>query len=284
MAQGTASQLQICLVILTREATLWTASLSGSAASKAAPAARHADAFTVQTATKVDPRALQSTLPVDSPASAKLVLYGKSICYCPATAMYIASLGNAYSEEQNVTWLMTIIGDDPVIGQVSAAHVPSSHADSDADSASSADESAGLEHPDPESDAEHAEDAQDEEHDAEDCSNHGSADHTTLPSVERSYAISVLPVSRQEMQSPGLVLGVPSHGLPGLMATVFESAHPDGTGCALVSQMHNMQVRRIANKTCMLFNSLHTCFPFQHTPQAQDCTFSNQAPALMTAA
>ncbi|KAL3151774.1 hypothetical protein ABBQ38_012748 [Trebouxia sp. C0009 RCD-2024] len=240
--EGSASQLQICLVILTREATLWTASLSDSPASKAASASRNATTLTVQTATTVDPKALQATLPVDSSAPAKLVMYGKSICYCATTGMYIASLGNAYDEEQNVTWLLTISNDGPTIAQVSPVHVTSSpsNADSDTESASSA-ESAGRQHPDPESDAEHAEGGEAEDHHAEGGSDNGSADQTTLPSVERSYAIPVLPVSRQEMQSPGLVLGVPSHGLPGLMATVFEAAHNDGSGCALVSQMHDIE-------------------------------------------
>lgn len=247
VAQGSASQLQICLVILTREATLWTASLSDSPASKAASASRNATTLTVQTATTVDPKALQATLPVDSSAPAKLVMYGKSICYCATTGMYIASLGNAYDEEQNVTWLLTISNDGPTIAQVSPVHVTSSpsNADSDTESASSA-ESAGRQHPDPESDAEHAEGGEAEDHHAEGGSDNGSADQTTLPSVERSYAIPVLPVSRQEMQSPGLVLGVPSHGLPGLMATVFEAAHNDGSGCALVSQMHDIEVRPTA--------------------------------------
>ena len=226
-----------------------------------ASASNHAGALTVQAATQVDPKAHPSTVPVDSSASPKLVLYGKSICYCAATGMYVASLGNAYDEEQNVTWLMTVSSSTPVIAQVSSVHVTSSpsSADSDTDSASSA-ESAAREHPDPESDAEHAQDGEEEEgHDAEDGSDNGTADQATLPSVERSFAIPVLPVSRQEMQSPGLVLGVPSHGLTGLVATVFEAAHTDGNGCALVSQMHHMEVRLIADTPLVLLCNLYTC-------------------------
>ena len=242
--QGAPSQLQMCLLIITREATLWTASLNDRAFSKPAAARNQASALRVLSANQVDLAALMTTGLVDSSAEVpSKQLYGKGVCYCPATAMYIASLGNADDEDQNVTWLMTAGCDGSTIGRVSAVHVTSSHptADSDADSASSAD-SAGLQHPDPESDAEHAVSGEEEEHDEEDGSDEGSTEHTTLPTVERSYAIPVLPVNRQEMQSPGLFLGVPSHGLPGLVATVFEPAHSDGGGCALVSQIQDMQV------------------------------------------
>ena len=238
----------MCLVILTREATAWTASLSDNAACKPAAASRSATALLIQPASQVDLIALMSTAPADSSADSeaalKQQLYGKSVCYCPATAMYIASLGNADDEDQNVTWLMTVGNDGKTIGQASSVHVNSSPATAHtgADSASLAD-SAGLQHPDPELGAEHADSEEEEDQDEEGGSDEGSTGCATLPTVERSYAIPVLPVSRQEMQSPGLVLGVPSHGLPGLASTLFESAHSDGTGCALVSQILNMQVR-----------------------------------------
>ena len=236
---------------------MWTASLSDNAASKPAAASHSATALTIQPASQVDLTALMSTAPVDSSADSaaavKRQLYGKSVCYCPATLMYIASLGNADDEDQNVTWLMTVDNDGKSIRQASSVHVSKSPASADtgADSASSAD-LAGLQHPDPELDAEHA-DSEEEDQVGEDGSDEGSTGCATLPAVERSYVIPVLPVSRQEMQSPGLVLGVPSHGLPGLVSTLFESAHNDGTGCALVSQTLDMQVRP--------WNALHASGP-----------------------
>ena len=225
---------------------MWTAALSDNAASKPAAASHLATAFPIRPALQVDLNALLFTAPADSSAraAAKQQLYGKSVCYCPATAMYIASLGNADNEDQNVTWLMTVGNDGRTIGQASSVQMNSSPASADtgADSASSAD-SAGLQHPDPESDAEHADSSEEEDQDEEGSSDEGGTDRAALPTVQRSYVIPVLPVSRQEMQSPGLVLGVPSHGLPGLVSTLFESAHSDGTGCALVSQILDMQVR-----------------------------------------
>ena len=157
--------------------------------------------------------------------------------------MYIASLGNADDEDQNVTWVLTVGNDGRTIGQATSVHVNSSPAGADTgdDSTSSAD-SAGLQHPDPALDADHTDSAEEEDQDEEGSSDEGRTDRATLPSVERSYAIPVLPVSRQEIYSPGLVLGVPSHGLPGLVSTVFESAHSDGTGCAFVSQVMDTQV------------------------------------------
>lgn len=257
----------MCLVILTREATLWTASLSHNPASKPAVASHHTAALTVQSATPVDLTSLTPKAPADCSAEAavKQQLYGKDICYCPATAMYMASLGNAADEDQNVTWLMTIDSDGRAIGKV--VHVTSSEVipDTNADPASSAD-SAGIQHPDPESDAEHAESEEEEDQDEEDGSDDGSTSRVTLPTVERSYAIPILPVSRQEMQSPGLVLGVPSHGLPGLVATVFESAHPDGSGCALVAQILDMQVSPLSHSTGSL-NCKHVQMQSCMSPQ-----------------
>ena len=245
MLQDEPSQLQICLVILTREATVWTASLSHNAADKPVAASHHATAFTVQPAVQADLTALLSTAAAgsSSEAAVKQALYGKSICFCQAAAMYIACLGNTDDEDQNVTWLLTVGSDGRTIRQASSVHVNSSSAGADmgADSASSAD-SAGLQHPDPESDAEHADSAEEEDQDEEGSSDEGTTGRATLLSMERNYAIPVLPVSRQEMQSPGLLLGVPSHGLPGLVSTLFESAHNDGSGCALVSQTLEMQV------------------------------------------
>ena len=237
----------MCLVILTREATLWTASLSPNAASKPAAASHHANALTLQPATPVDLTSFTPTAPADSSAEAavKQQLYGKDVCFCPATAMYMASLGNAADEDQNVTWLMTIGIDGRAIGKVVRVTSSEITADTNGDSASS-DDSAGIQHPDPESDAEHADSDEEEDQDEEDGSDDGSTGRATLPTVERSYAIPILPVSRQEMQSPGLVLGVPSHGLPGLVATVFESAHPDCSGCALVAQILDMQVSPVS--------------------------------------
>ena len=225
---------------------MWTASLSDNAASKPAAASHCATAFPIQPAVQVDLTAVMATAPAGSSAeaAAKQQLYGKSVCYCPATAMYVASLGNADNEDQNVTWLMTIGNDGRTVGQASSVQMNSSAAiaDTGAESVSSAD-SAGLQHPDPDSDAEHADFDEEEDQNEEVSSDEGGADRATLPTVQRSYAIPVLPVSRQEMQSPGLVLGVPSHGLPGLVSTLFESAHSDGSGCALVSQILDMQVR-----------------------------------------
>ena len=241
--QGGVPQLQTTLVILTREASVWTAKLSHNTASPPSKAADNASTLPIQAAVQVDPSLFASATPADDAAASphKQQLYGKSICYCPATAMWVASLGNAAEEEQNVTWLMTVSTDGSGIDRLASVHVsnPPAAADSVSDSADEA-EPADLQHPDPESDAEHV--ASEEEQDEEDESEDGSTDATFLPSVGRSYAIPVLPVSRQEMQTPGLVLGVPSHGLQGLVATVFESAQSDGSGCALVSQMQHMQV------------------------------------------
>ena len=169
--------------------------------------------------------------------------------------MYVASLGNAQDEDQNVTWLMTVTADGTSIAKVasidvaipSASESPAGDSTSAAGDSTSASAEAALQHPDPESDAEHVitEDEDDDEQgpeDNEEESEDGSNSSVTLPSVERSYVVPLLPASRQEMQSPALVLGVPSHGLPGLMASVFESAHSDGTGCAIVTQIQDMQV------------------------------------------
>ena len=241
MLQDKTPQAQTCLVILTREATLWTSPLVDTAVFKPAATAGEADDFAVQAASQVDIGRLLSTASADAsgaPASQQQ-LYGKSICYCSATTMYVASLGNADDEDCNVTWLMTVSKDGSTIGQMSAVHV--TNLPPSADSASSAD-SARLQHPDPESDAEHVVGEEEADQGGGDGSEDGSMDAVTLPSVERSYAIPNLPVSRHEMQSPGLVVGVPSHGLPGLVATVFESAQRNGTGCALVSQIQDMQV------------------------------------------
>ena len=258
MVQVGGPQAKTCLVILTREATVWTAPLHDTAAFRPAATAGNADDFAVQAASQVDIGALLSTASADAsgaPASQKQ-LYGKSICFCPAAAMHVASLGNADDEDCNITWLMRLSEDGTTVGQVSAVHVTSTPPI--ADSASSAD-SAGLQHPDPESDAEHMVSEEEADQGQDDCSDNDSMDAVMLPSVERSYAIPVLPVSRHEMQSPGLVLGVPSHGLPGLVATVFESAHSNGTGCALVSQIQDMQVsNQLLTLTCC---NLPSCRP-----------------------
>jgi len=253
------------LVILTREATVWSAPLLTSTKSVLSP---HSTALHTQAAQKVDLDRLLSTdsgAESESAAAAEAAsaqskqhLYGKSLCYCPATGMYVASLGNAQDEDQNVTWLMTVTADGTSIAQVASIDVaiPPASESAAGDSASAAGDStsasaqAALQHPDPESDAEHIvtedeDDGDDDEQGAEDNeeeSEAGSNSSVTLPSVERSYVVPLLPASRQEMQSPALVLGVPSHGLPGLVATVFESAHSDGTGCAIVTQIQDMQV------------------------------------------
>ena len=186
-----------------------------------------------------------------SPAQSKQQLYGKSICYCSSTAMYVASLGNAADEDQNVTWLMRVNSGGTSIGQVSAVHVSAPPAaESATDEPTSASAQAALQHPDPESEAEHTgtdeEDDDSEDDDAEEAdeenSEAGNGNHVILPSIDRSYVVHLLPASRQEMQSPALVLGVPSHGLPGVVATVFESAHSNGSGCALVAQIQELQV------------------------------------------
>ena len=179
--------------------------------------------------------------------------------------MYVAALGNAQDEDQNVTWLMTVTADGTSIAKVASVDValPPASESAAGDSTSAAGDSisaafdstsasaqAALQHPDPESDAEHVitedeDDENDDEQGAEDNeeeSEAGSNSSVTLPSVERSYVVPLLPASRQEMQSPALVLGVPSHGLPGLVASVFESAHSDGAGCAIVTQIQDMQV------------------------------------------
>ncbi len=278
--QGPSPELQTCLVILTREATVWSAPLLTSIKSVLSP---DTTALHTQAAQKVD---LDRLLSTDSgadltsvtaaeaaSAQSKQQLYGKSLCFCPATAMYIASLGNAQDEDQNVTWLMTVTADGSSIAQVTSIHVaiPPASESAAGDSTSASAQSA-LQHPDPESDAEHMvtedeDDGDDDEQGAEDNegeSEAGSNSSVTLPSVERSYVVPLLPASRQEMQSPALLLGVPSHGLPGLVATVFESAHSNGTGCAIVTQIQDMQVmpmhlsshtvQSVALDVCM-----HTC-------------------------
>ena len=194
--------------------------------------------------------------------------------------MYIASLGNAQDEDQNVTWLMTVTADGSSIAQVTSIHVaiPPASESAAGDSTSAAGDStsasaqSALQHPDPESDAEHMvtedeDDGDDPEQGAEDTvgeSEAGSNSSVTLPSVERSYVVPLLPASRQEMQSPALLLGVPSHGLPGLVATVFESAHSNGTGCAIVTQIQDMQVMpmHLSSHTVQsvaLVVCMHTC-------------------------
>jgi len=292
--QGPSPELQTCLVILTREATVWSAPLLTSIKSVLSPdtAALH-----TQAAQKVDlDRLLSTDSGADSTsvtaaeaasAQSKQQLYGKSLCFCPATAMYIASLGNAQDEDQNVTWLMTVTADGTSIAQVTSIHVaiPPASESAAGDSTSAAGDStsaagdstsasaqSALQHPDPESDAEHMvtedeDDGDDPEQGAEDNegeSEAGSNSSVTLPSVERSYVVPLLPASRQEMQSPALLLGVPSHGLPGLVATVFESAHSNGTGCAIVTQIQDMQVMpmHLSSHTVQsvaLVVCMHTC-------------------------
>ncbi len=237
---------------------MWSARLLTSTKSVLSP---DNNAFHTQAAQKVDLDRLLSTdsgAESESAAAAEAAsaqskqhLYGKSLCYCPATGMYIASLGNAQDEDQNVTWLMTVTADGTSIAKVVSVDVaipPAS--ESAAGDSTSASAQAALQHPDPESDAEHVitedEDNEDDDEqgpeDNEEESEAGSNSSVTLPSVKRSYVVPLLPASRQEMQSPALVLGVPSHGLPGLVASVFESAHSDGTGCAIVTQIQDMQV------------------------------------------
>lgn len=164
--------------------------------------------------------------------------------------MYVASLGNAQDEDQNVTWLMTVTADGTSIAQVASNVAIPPASESAAGDSTAASAQAALQHPDPESDAEHAitedeDKGDDDEQGTEDDEEESEADSSssvTLPSVERSYVVPLLPASRQQMQTPALVLGVPSHGLAGLVATVFESAHSDRTGCAIVTQIQEMQV------------------------------------------
>lgn len=292
LLQGSSPELRTCLVILTREATVWSAPLVTPASPRMSP---DTTALHTQAAQKVDlDRLLFTQAGVDSESAAAAEaasgrstqqLYGKSLCFCPATAMYVASLGNARDEDQNVTWLMTVTADGTSIAQVAsiALAVPPASESAAGDSTSAAGDStsaagdstsaagdsasasaqAALQHPDPESDAEHVvtedeDDGDDDEQGAEDNeeeSEAGSNSSVTVPSVERSYVVPLLPASRQEMQSPALVLGVPSHGLPGLVATVFESAHSDGTGCAIVTQIQDMQVI-LVHLSCPSLNSL----------------------------
>jgi len=246
---------------------VWSAPLLTSTKSVLSP---DTTALHTQAAQKVDlDRLLSTDSGADSESAAaaaaeaasahsKQHLYGKSLCYCPASGLYIASLGHAQDEDQNVTWLMTVTADGTSIAKVASVDVaiPPASESAAGDSTSAAGDStsasaqAALQHPDPESDAEHVitEDEDDEDDDEqgpednEEESEAGSNSSVTVPSVERSYIVPLLPASRQEMQSPALVLGVPSHGLPGLVASVFESAHSDGTGCAIVTQIQDMQV------------------------------------------
>jgi len=246
---------------------VWSAPLLTSTKSVLSP---DTTALHTQAAQKVDlDRLLSTDSGADSESAAaaaaeaasahsKQHLYGKSLCYCPASGLYIASLGHAQDEDQNVTWLMTVTADGTSIAKVASVDVaiPPASESAAGDSTSTAGDStsasaqAALQHPDPESDAEHVitEDEDDEDDDEqgpednEEESEAGSNSSVTVPSVERSYIVPLLPASRQEMQSPALVLGVPSHGLPGLVASVFESAHSDGTGCAIVTQIQDMQV------------------------------------------
>ena len=271
--QGQVPQLQTCMVILTREATLWSAHLPDAATATFGLGSPSTSDLKLQAAVQIDSDKLLSPDPVPSsatdpsPAKDKQQLYGKSICYCPATAMYIGSLGNAQDEDQNVTWLITVDGSS--VGQVSSVHVaqPAAAESAAGDSTSAAAESP-LQNPDPESDAEHVvteedddDDNNDDEEEDDEASDEGSDHGMTLPSVERSYVVPLLPASRQEMQSPALVLGVPSHGLPGIVATLFESAHGDGTGCALVAQIQDMQVRAIGSMhaSCLQLHTHATC-------------------------
>lgn len=314
--QGEAVSLQTMLVILTREATLWTAPLGALTNPSHSPLSTppHAhiappNSLRLHTATQVDLTVVSTPVPKQvstgeadeqtalstsgeesltdqatgeaadnaltavAPATAVTPLaqlYGKSISYCPALGVFVAALGDAANEDQGVVWLAAPKPDGTGIGQVAALKLADSAELSNSGSLSMPSLQGELQSADMPSDAnkeagagpqppthsgtditpsddgssEHSEEdsnfTDEDEEDHSDAS--GAADPTELPNVDRSYAVPLLPVSRQEMQTPGLVLGVPSHGLPGLVAYVFEPAHPDGSGCAVVAQVHDMQV------------------------------------------
>ena len=173
-------------------------------------------------------------------------LYGKSVSYCPALVMFVASLGNADDEEQGVVWLAAPKPDGTGIGHVSAlqlADSAESHSEPKAQTQPNTDrhpETQSQSNCTSEQDGDDSDCTGEDEEDQSDASE--AMDATELPSVERTQAVSLLPISRQEMQSPGLLLGIPSHGVPGLVAYIFEPAENDGSGCAVVVQVQDMQV------------------------------------------
>ena len=220
-----------------------------------------------------------------------LQLYGKSIAYSSALAMFVVALGNADDDDQNVMWLAAPKPDGTGIGQLAALHLVESaepspdealtpesqvkdsaqalsseaqpqsdssgagavarQQDADIHSDTSADDSQfsadqGDQDDDVDDDEDDDIDDEDEEDEEEEDDSESGSDAQTngaaLPSMDRIHAVALLPVSRQEMQTPGLVLGVPSHGASGMLAYVFEPAHSSGRGCAVVAQLQDVQV------------------------------------------
>lgn len=205
-----------------------------------------------------------------------LQLYGKSITFCAALVMFVVSLGNANDEDEGVVWLVAPKPNGMGIGAVSNLQLADLAGLNSADSASSSSHNAALQvetraeattelhseaelestgqnsskhsHKD-DNDSDGSDDDDDDDNtDADDEDEEGQSDASAeeepaeLPNVDRCYAVPLLPVSRQELQTPALLLGVPSHGLPGLVAYVFEPAASSGTGCAVVAQAQDMQV------------------------------------------
>ena len=198
-------------------------------------------------------------------------LYGKSISYCPALVMFVASLGNADDEEQGVVWLAAPKPDGTGIRLVSALKRADSTELSEAESKTSlSSESHSETKAQTQADTDrhlktqsHSNGSSEQDEDDSDFTDEGEEDQsdesepmdsTELPNVERTQAVSLLPISRQEMQTPGLLLGIPSHGMPGLVAYVFEPAENDGSGCAVVAQVQDMQVTQAS--TTKLFKAM----------------------------
>lgn len=263
--------MQTRLVILTRDATLWTATLPGLLHDPAPGAPADRAALNIQPAEETDTVHLLSTASADASAAGSdgssvqpmtKQLYGKSVCYCPATAMYLASLGNASDEAQNVSWLVTMgLGQDGVaqlschpvqatlpsaqpVDESASASVSASTAESVTDRSAEPLQQSGVQtHSGTEADASEPESEAAESQ--EGLSNEGAAagdaghSRSAVPSVERSYAVPLLPVSRQTLHSPGLMLGVPSHGLPGIAAAAFLD---NGAGTVLAQRMHAIAV------------------------------------------
>lgn len=326
--QAAGRFLQTLLVILTREATLWTASLDALLSSSHDCSTAHADAPTLPKlhfATQVGLTAagvqdlpgqslpgqphpdqqgvlteqVHDTDPAVAGAEAEhglsmmsqalpdqlsSQLYGKSISFCPALMMYVVSLGDASNEDQGVVWLAAPKPDGTGIGPVSPLRVSEPELSTAGSDGHSLHTSAptGEEGPAVQSGAEavpqlpttagqdqssvhdssrhsNSEDEDDEDNDGTDTEDEEEEETVTaaaeMPNVDRSYAVPLLPVSRQELHSPALVLGIPSHGLPGLVAYVFEPATNKGIGCAVVAQEQDMQVSSLQ----LLCESLHLC-------------------------
>lgn len=215
--------------------------------------------------------ATKTPVSVTSGAQKAPQLYGKSISYCPALVMFVASLGNADDEEQGVVWLAAPKPDGTGIRQVSALKLADSTELSEAESKTSlSSESHSEAKAQTQADTDrhfktqsHSNGSSEQDEDDSDFTDEGEEDQsdesepmdsTDLPNVERTQAVSLLPISRQEMQTPGLLLGIPSHGVPGLVAYVFEPAENDGSGCAVVAQVQNMQVTQAS--TTKLFKAM----------------------------